>query len=346
MKSPTKVINIPAKAHNSITQSMTTPSINDILMTTFGDGRVTINALQLLKYVFVSPWLVILRFSLTWTLIFFYWLVQQLFYLTRLHPRSPLSPLRRRFLFVVFRPFCRLVLFINGYYYIRESGVKPPLSSEYILVTAPHVGWQDIFYCLSAFPPSFIAKCSVAKIPFVGKIAISLQCIFVNRDCKDARRLVAQQIKERVTSNQNKDSELPLVVFPEGGTSNGKVLLQFKKGAFAPLLPVQPVLLKYTHKYCPQSWSMLSTFWHVLRVMSQIYNKLEVQYLPPVPPLANESAEEFAARVQQIMADKLGVPAVQHSLASKKVFTDFQNGEIEREEMEFKIEQLIGRINR
>jgi 1-acyl-sn-glycerol-3-phosphate acyltransferase len=34
----------------------------------------------------------------------------------------------------------------------------------------------------------------------------------------------------------------PLLIFPEGATTNGEYLMKFKKGAFASLLPVQPYI--------------------------------------------------------------------------------------------------------
>ena len=36
-----------------------------------------------------------------------------------------------------------------------------------------------------------------------------------------------------------------MVIYPEGGTSNGTHLLKFKKGAFAGLRSVQPIIIKY-----------------------------------------------------------------------------------------------------
>ena len=32
----------------------------------------------------------------------------------------------------------------------------------------------------------------------------------------------------------------PIILFPEGATTNGKSMLEFKRGAFLSLLPVQP----------------------------------------------------------------------------------------------------------
>ena len=49
----------------------------------------------------------------------------------------------------------------------------------------------------------------------------------------------------------------PICVFPEGGTSNGQYLLSFKRGAFASLKAVKPIVLKY-------SWGSVSPAWDVM----------------------------------------------------------------------------------
>jgi 1-acyl-sn-glycerol-3-phosphate acyltransferase len=36
-----------------------------------------------------------------------------------------------------------------------------------------------------------------------------------------------------------------LHIFPEGATTNGSELIQFKRGAFHNLLPVKPIIIKY-----------------------------------------------------------------------------------------------------
>lgn len=44
------------------------------------------------------------------------------------------------------------------------------------------------------------------------------------------------------------DKYEPIVIFPEGGTTNGKYLINFKKGAFVSLRPVLPKITKF-HSY-------------------------------------------------------------------------------------------------
>lgn len=41
----------------------------------------------------------------------------------------------------------------------------------------------------------------------------------------------------------------PIIIFPEGTTTNQEALISFKAGAFVPGVPVQPMTIKY-----PDEW--------------------------------------------------------------------------------------------
>ena len=67
--------------------------------------------------------------------------------------------------------------------------------------------------------------------------AHAVKMIFVDRNDPDSRKKCIDEINRRA-----KDSEScwpQILIFPEGATHNGETLLQFKKGAFIPGLPVQ-----------------------------------------------------------------------------------------------------------
>ena len=38
----------------------------------------------------------------------------------------------------------------------------------------------------------------------------------------------------------------PICIMPEGGTTNNKGLLKYKKGGFVGLVPVKPIILKFS----------------------------------------------------------------------------------------------------
>jgi lysophosphatidylcholine acyltransferase/lyso-PAF acetyltransferase len=96
------------------------------------------------------------------------------------------------------------------------------------------------------YGPSFASKKSLKKKPVIGLLTSALQSIFISRGASEEQR---QQIIKQICHRQNVIEQgarfPPLCIFPEGGTSNSKYLLQFKKGAFIGEKTVRPIVLKY-----------------------------------------------------------------------------------------------------
>lgn len=111
-----------------------------------------------------------------------------------------------------------------------------------------HVVNPDIWLTLSSkWMPSFVAK-SDTKKSIVAKQAEALQCLFIDRpkgkDAKLETNGALEAIKERQHAIQDGRYK-PLIIFPEGTTTNGNFLIRFKRGAFVSLLPVQPLVNRY-----------------------------------------------------------------------------------------------------
>lgn len=92
---------------------------------------------------------------------------------------------------------------------------------------------------LTSPPPSFLAKVETLDIPGLGTYCRHIDCLYVKREDKDSKHKVLELIMERqqlaVEGKAN-----PIVLFPEGATTNGRSVIEFKRGAFLSLLPVQP----------------------------------------------------------------------------------------------------------
>jgi 1-acyl-sn-glycerol-3-phosphate acyltransferase len=52
-------------------------------------------------------------------------------------------------------------------------------------------------------------------------------------------------IADRQELIESSGKYVPLLVFPEGGTTNGSSLIKFKKGAFLAEKRVTPIIFKY-----------------------------------------------------------------------------------------------------
>lgn len=79
-----------------------------------------------------------------------------------------------------------------------------------------------------------------------------------------------------------------VMIFPEATTTNGRALVSFKTGAFAPGLPVQPVVVQYPHTRVDPAWVAdgMSTPLLLLRLMTQPHNQMTVRACPRIflPP--------------------------------------------------------------
>lgn len=95
------------------------------------------------------------------------------------------------------------------------------------------------------YDSSFVAKTSVRNYPGIGKIAECIQTVFIVRgDTKEKKAEALRIIQERQMYAE-KGVHAPIVIFPEGATTNGEAMVYFNKGAFASLRGVQPLVINY-----------------------------------------------------------------------------------------------------
>lgn len=150
-------------------------------------------------------------------------------------------------------------------------------------IVSNHQCWLDIMMHMYRQPPSHVAKAAVKKIPFVGFIADSVGCLFIDRGSKDQKKDMITQIADR-----QKDCEdglyPPLILYPEGGTSNGHQLLQFKKGAFAGMRSVQPLIFRYVSSQFELECCVINFFAHSILASTIIGARVEVIELPVFQP--------------------------------------------------------------
>lgn len=80
----------------------------------------------------------------------------------------------------------------------------------------------------------------------MGSLALMFDAIFVPLGGNDeARQRIINIIKDRQTEIEETAKYSPLIIFPEGTTTNGEHMLKFKKGAFVSEKRIQPLVLRY-----------------------------------------------------------------------------------------------------
>ncbi|WP_370154446.1 lysophospholipid acyltransferase family protein [Ferrovibrio sp.] len=129
---------------------------------------------------------------------------------------------------------------------IRRVGV--PSAAAPTLFVCNHISWLDIVVLSAALPASFIAKHEVNDWPFFGLLARLQRTVFVERNNPRRTAEHRDEMRERLESGDN------LILFPEGTSSDGLRIHNFKSAFFAAaeqpvrgrLLTVQPVSLGYS----------------------------------------------------------------------------------------------------
>lgn len=191
----------------------------------------------------------------------------------------------------------------------KEKSLTPVVISN-------HISYLDgpILACLLG-GPRIVAKAGARNAPVVGKVMEEMDTIFVDRSHEDSRQATLEAISEHCTHWTPGDR--PLLLFPEGTTTNGESLIDFKRGAFVAGVPVRPVLLVYTGQWDPASTSYKTTHtgdvvkesdaeWGA-QFLGHLVHSIHARVLPPYFPDAAEKAcpELYARNVQDLMAENL-----------------------------------------
>jgi 1-acyl-sn-glycerol-3-phosphate acyltransferase len=198
--------------------------------------------------------------------------------------------------------FARPILSVLG---IR-SHIKHPerlYKKKGCLIISNHLSYADIFILSSLIPSVFVTSVELKNTALLGTIAKCAGSIFVER--RKATGLKQEIDDIAVVLKQG----FPVVLFPEGTTSNGDRVMQFKKSLFdsavATRAEVLPLCLRYTrvNNACLTPQNRDAVFYyggvtfseHVPRLLSQKSVDVEVMPLKPIKVLAHYSRKDLAA---------------------------------------------------
>jgi 1-acyl-sn-glycerol-3-phosphate acyltransferase len=113
------------------------------------------------------------------------------------------------------------------------------------LVVANHLSYLDILVLSAAAPCFFVAKVEIGGWPFFGRAARIGGTIFVDRGNLKSAISVAQQMTERMQL----PLDLPVLMFPEGTSTDGKQVLRFHSRLIDPAtalgMPITTAAIRY-----------------------------------------------------------------------------------------------------
>ncbi|CAE8589861.1 unnamed protein product, partial [Polarella glacialis] len=209
--------------------------------------------------------------------------------------------------------------------WLRLNGIWPSVTYDEVagdsapwdmkqtpIIVSNHVCYLDGLVLAAVFgAPKIIAMKGTLNVPILGVFAAELGVIEVDRSNPCSRAATRKAIEEHVECWQ--PGRRPLLLFPEGTTSNGDSMLEFKKGAFAPGAPLRPVVMCYTGAWDPATTNFrLSSNGDLAptgdgewceQFLGHAMHSMQIRVLPPYVPSEAErsNSELFAANVRQTM---------------------------------------------
>ncbi|KAG9391149.1 Lysophospholipid acyltransferase [Carpediemonas membranifera] len=223
---------------------------------------------------------------------------------------------------------CDLNMIVTGYGALFFTGLIPKVirhdgatvKREDAVIVSNHMSWVDPLIHAALFRPSFAATVGITRIPTFIFCSI-VQTVLLHRGTAGT-----ETVATSISARDNNPAMPPLVIFPEGTTTNGLGLIPFKPGAFIAGVPVNPVVIRYPNA-ASVAWDTCSLSYAVLRTVTQLINRAEVHILPRYVPTEEEKADPllYADNVRRYMARKTGLELFDARIRHKHVYEGWKN---------------------
>jgi 1-acyl-sn-glycerol-3-phosphate acyltransferase len=186
------------------------------------------------------------------------------------------------------------------------------------LLVANHISWLDIPVIGSQGNMRFLSKAEVRRWPLIGWMSELAGTVFIARGANRVGDVI-EGVCTRIQAGQ------PVVIFPEGTTSDGRHVRRFHPRLFAICqqtgLSVQPVALRYGSGREPDPVAPFvgddTLAAHLWRLLRHPGLDVRVSFLTPIPVaaldrrrLADETRRAIAARLALHGSEPAGRPGI------------------------------------
>lgn len=171
---------------------------------------------------------------------------------------------------------------------------------HYILIANHPSAFEDIGIP-ALFEVYSLAKIEVKDWWLVGRISTAAGNLYVKRESRESRNLVAQAILEEINKGKN------IALYPEGGCKGKRIFESFRYGAFDVSMktgvPILPVFLHYEAQD-DFEWryphTLLDKIYHFLNTKNSTAN---YYVFDAIDPAQFESKEEYTEYTWQLYKD-------------------------------------------
>ena len=194
-----------------------------------------------------------------------------------------------------------------------------------LLCICNHISVFELMSMPVAYGCSFVGKIDIASYPLVGWIAKKFGVVFVDRRPSHAIEAISDM------THQLRNASYPVTIFPEGTTTNGAYVREFKSAMFnlvdaVPDLTIQPMVITYRTRRnkcvndcvlandyayfdnvkqtagpkCERERSAFGQIFHIAQLGGMT---VHITVLPPVP-VAGRDRKEIAKMLHEIVSNK------------------------------------------
>ena len=158
-------------------------------------------------------------------------------------------------------------------------------------------------------PSAFVAKAEIAKWPVFGGIAKAVNTIFIERGNRKALLGIGSNMQKALEEGKT------LLMFPEGTTSDGTVLLKLHANLFDAAAKtgaeVIPVVLRYKSRgeitTAPAYVGKVGLFECLWKVVNTPDLTILIKIGEPIRPMAGEDRHSLCRRASAVMSAAIGV---------------------------------------
>lgn len=116
-----------------------------------------------------------------------------------------------------------------------------------LLYASNHISWLDIHVINAWRPMRFVAKKEVRQWPVFGWFAMQLNTLFIDRQLRGHSKNIALEMSQALVDGDQ------ICIFPEGTSSDGSTVLEFKPNLFQAAIDAnvgcQPIAISYSNMH-------------------------------------------------------------------------------------------------
>ena len=188
-----------------------------------------------------------------------------------------------------------------------------------------HISILDLPIFARDYGTTFLLNVESMRNPLIGAL-LEFGNFPVKLQSEESRKKALDFIVKRQNDFYHKKSCIKTLNFPEGHCTNGKYIINFKKGVFISLLPIKPLIILSPDEYP----SYTNKAFYIFRIMTTFKIKIIYAELPVIKPtnymfekyqyLGKEKWEIFANVVNNIYSEVGGFKQISVSKKDFKLY--------------------------